>query len=104
MPAHTRAVDNLQAFVDRLHECHELPVYEAIERLVHAAEEIGLDSDTLLRMLDRDMAFEELLEFIEAKMECLQKAAVVAHGTTGSKQSTAVRGNHEIKRMVQVQR
>ena len=75
MPPETYAADTLQAFVDRLHECHELSVYESIERLVRAAEEVGLDSETVLRMLDRGTTFEELLEFIEAKMEYLQKAA-----------------------------
>jgi hypothetical protein len=29
----------------------------------------------LVRMLDQGMTFEELLELIESKMECLQKAA-----------------------------
>ena len=75
MPSGTHVVDTLQVFVARLHECHELSVYEAIERLVHAGEAVGLDSDTLLRMLDQGLTFEELLELIEAKMECVQKAA-----------------------------
>lgn len=75
MPSETHVVDTLQAFVDRLHECHELSVYESIERLVHAAEEVGLDGDALIRKLDQGMTFEELLEFIETKMESLQKAA-----------------------------
>jgi len=75
LPSQTHAVDTLQAFVDRLHECHELSVYESIERLVHAAEAVGLDGDALLRKLDQGMTFEELLEFIETKMEYLQKAA-----------------------------
>ena len=75
MPSETHAVDTLQAFVARLHECHELSVYEAVERLVRAGEAVGLDSDTLIRKLDQGMTFEELLEFIETKMEYLQKAA-----------------------------
>ena len=75
MPSGTHAVSTLQVFVDRLHECHELSVYEAIERLVRAGEAVGLDSDALLRMLDRGLTFEELLELIEAKMERLQTAA-----------------------------
>lgn len=75
MLSETKAADTLQAFVARLHESHDLSVYEAIERLVHAGEAVGLGSDILLRMLDQGMTFEELLEFIEAKMECLQKAA-----------------------------
>lgn len=75
MPSETHAADTLQVFVARLHESHELSVYEAIERLVHAGKAVELDSDTLLRMLDQGMTFEEMLEFIEAKMQCLQKAA-----------------------------
>ena len=75
MPSETHTVDTLQAFVARLHECHELSVYEAIERLVRAGEAVGLDSDALIRKLDQGMTFEELLEFIETKMEYLQKAA-----------------------------
>lgn len=75
MPSGSHAVDTLQAFVDRLHECHELSVYEAIERLVHAGEAVGLDSDALLRMLDQGVTCEELLELIESRMECQQKAA-----------------------------
>ena len=75
MPSGTHAVNTLQVFVDRLHECHELSVYEAIERLVRAGEAVGLDSDTLLRKLDQGLTFEELLELIESKMERLQKAA-----------------------------
>ena len=75
MPSRAHAVNTLQVFVDRLHECHELSVYEAIERLVRAGEAVGLDSDALLRMLDRGLTFEELLELIEAKMERLQTAA-----------------------------
>ena len=75
MPSETHTVDTLQAFVARLHECHELSVYEAIERLVRAGEAVGLDSDALIRKLDQGMTFEELLEFIEMKMEYLQKAA-----------------------------
>ncbi len=75
MPSENHAVDTLQVLVARLHECHELSVYEAIERLVRAGEAVGLDSDTLLRMLDQGLTFEELLDLIESKMECLQKAA-----------------------------
>jgi len=59
-----------------LRECHELSVYEAIERLVQAGEAAGFDSDTLLRMLDQGLSFEELLEIIESKMERLQEAAL----------------------------
>ncbi|HKH99671.1 MAG TPA: hypothetical protein VJ999_11230 [Candidatus Sulfotelmatobacter sp.] len=75
MPSETQVVTTLEVFLTRLHESHELSVYEAIERLVQAAEAAGFESDALLRMLDQGKTFEELLELIESKMECLQKAA-----------------------------
>ena len=71
----TQPHSTLEVFLTRLRECHELSVYEAIERLVQAGEAAGFDSDALLRMLDRGKTFEELLELIESKMERLQKAA-----------------------------
>jgi len=74
MPARTQTVNIFEVFLTRLHEAHELPVYEAIERLVQSAGAAGFDTDTLLRMLDRGMTFEELLELIESKMECSQAA------------------------------
>jgi hypothetical protein len=71
----TQPSNTLEIFLTRLHESHELPVYEAIERLVQAGEAAGFSSDALLRMLDQGKTFEELLELIESKMESLQKAA-----------------------------
>jgi hypothetical protein len=65
----------LEELFRRLGESHEGCVYEAIERLVRAGEVVGLDADGLLRMLDRGMTFEELVELIETKMECLLEAA-----------------------------
>jgi hypothetical protein len=62
----------IEVLVARLHESHEVSVYEAIERLVQAAGEVGLDDHTLLRMLDQGMTFEGLLELIESQMECSQ--------------------------------
>lgn len=53
----------------RLSECHDLSVYEAIERLVQTAEAVGLDANDLIRMLDEGKTFEELLEVVELKME-----------------------------------
>jgi hypothetical protein len=64
-----------EAFLSRLHESHEVCVYEAIERLVWAGAEVGLDADGLLRMLDKGKTFEELLERIESEMESVAKAA-----------------------------
>lgn len=50
-------------------------MYEAIERLVQAADTVGFDMKALVRMLDQGATLEELLELIESKMEHLQKAA-----------------------------
>jgi hypothetical protein len=65
----------IETFLDRLHEAREVSVYGSIERLVQAGEAVGLDANTLMKMLDQGMTFQELLELIEAKMECLQKTA-----------------------------
>jgi len=70
----TQSANTLEVFLTRLRESHELSVYEAIERLVQAGEAVGFDSDALLRMLDQGKTFGELLEIIESKMECLQRA------------------------------
>jgi len=75
VPAGTQLVNTFEAFLTRLRESHEVSVYEAIERLIQAGEAVGFEADTLIRMLDRGMSFEELLEVIESKMECSQKAA-----------------------------
>lgn len=75
MPAGAQSADTFEAFLTRLRESHEVSVYEAIERLTYAGKAVGLDENALLRMLDRGMTFEELLELIESKMESLQNAA-----------------------------
>ena len=75
MPAAVQLSTPLDVFVTRLHESHELSVYEAIERLVQAGTAVGLDADALLRMLDRGETFTSLLEVIESRMECLTRAA-----------------------------
>lgn len=59
----------------RLHESHDVSVYGAIERLMQAGEAVGLDAPTMVRMLDQGMTFVELLECIEARMECSPRAA-----------------------------
>jgi hypothetical protein len=74
-PARSQTVNTFEILLTRLRESHDLPVYEAIERLVQAAEATGVDADTLLRMIDRGKTFEEILELIESKMECSQAAA-----------------------------
>ena len=75
MPARTQSANTFEDVLTRLSESHEVSVYAAIERLVQAAETVGFDMKALVRMLDQGMTFEELLELIESKMECLQKAA-----------------------------
>ena len=75
VPAGTQSANNFKALLTRLHESHEVSVYEAIERLIYAGEAAGFDVHDLIGMLDRGMTFEELLELIESKMESLQTAA-----------------------------
>ena len=75
MPVGVETVPKLDVFVTRLRESHELSVYEAIERLVQAGDSVGLNEDALLRMLDRGVRFESLLELIESRMECLPRVA-----------------------------
>ena len=75
MPAGIQNVPTLDVFVTRLHESHEVAVYEAVERMVQAAEAVGLDAPALLRMLDRGVRMEELLEVIGERMERSQPAA-----------------------------
>jgi hypothetical protein len=75
VPAGVQTVPSLDVFVARLHESHELSVYEAIERLIQAGASVGLDAEALLRLLDRGMTFEALLEVIECRMERLPRVA-----------------------------
>jgi hypothetical protein len=46
-----------------------------LHKKVRAAESAGLDAHTVVRMLDRGMTLEGLLEFIESQMEYLPSAA-----------------------------
>jgi len=75
VPAGTQSANTFKALLTRLHESHEVSVYEAIERLIYAGEAVGFDVHDLIRMLDRGTTFEELLELIESKMEGSQTAA-----------------------------
>jgi hypothetical protein len=68
VPAVVQNPNPLELIQTRLQEAHELSAYEAIERLVRAGEEVGLDARSLVRMLDRGMAFEELFGVIESQM------------------------------------
>jgi hypothetical protein len=71
----TQSANTFQALLARLRESRDVSVYEAIERLTHAAEAVGFDVHDLIGMLDRGMTFEELLEVVESKMESSQTAA-----------------------------
>ena len=75
MPARVETTDALGVFVTRLHESHQVSVYGAIERLVLAGEAVGLNAHTLLRMLDQGMNLEDLLAYIESRMEGSRRAA-----------------------------
>ena len=75
MPAVDHTTHTLDVLLTRLHESHELSVYDSIERLVLVGEAVGFGADALVRMLDRGMSLEELLELIEGRMECLQRTA-----------------------------
>jgi len=75
VPSGTQALNTFDVFLQRLHESHDVSVYEAIERLVRAGEAVGFDGDDLLRILDQGLSFEELLELIESRMESSETAA-----------------------------
>ena len=78
MPARLLPHDVLETILTRLHESHDLSAYEAVERLVHAGEAAGFDTDTLLRMLDHGVAFQKLLELIAAKATSVSEDAPIA--------------------------
>jgi hypothetical protein len=65
--------NSLDVLTSRLHESHDVSVYEAIERLVNAGESVGMDVPALIRMLDRGTPFEEVLELVEFQMERSQQ-------------------------------
>lgn len=67
MPSGTQSVNTLEVVLTRLRESHDLSAYEAVERLIYTGEAAGFDADALIRMLDRGMPFEKLLELIESK-------------------------------------
>jgi hypothetical protein len=78
LPATDPTTQIVDVLVTRLQESHEVSVYDAIERLVKAGEAVGLDADALVRMLDRGMRLEELLELIAVQMEGLRTATDLA--------------------------
>ena len=75
VPVGLQTSDIFDVFLARLRESREVSVYGAIERLVQAAEEVGLDAQTLIRILDQGVTFEELLALIESRMERMKQAA-----------------------------
>jgi hypothetical protein len=54
--------------VSHLHEARELSVYNAIERLVQAAEQVGLSVEDMIQMLDRGATLSALFDLIEERM------------------------------------
>jgi len=72
VPDLVRTTSALELVLTRLDESHEVSAYEAIDRLVRAGEEVGLDAHSLVRMLDQGTSFEELLAVIESKMNSSQ--------------------------------
>ena len=74
MPAVDQTSRVLDVLAARLHESHELSVYDAIERLVSVGEAVGFRADALVRMLERGMTLEEMLVLLEGRMECMERA------------------------------
>ena len=75
MVAGSQIGNKVDVLVAHLHEAHDLSVYEAVERLVQTADAVGLDIDTLVRMLDQGVTFEEILESIEMRLKDSPRAA-----------------------------
>ncbi|HXJ90299.1 MAG TPA: hypothetical protein VMS18_26040 [Candidatus Binatia bacterium] len=75
MPAGTQPRHTVEAVLTVLHETHDLSAYEAVERLLYAAEAAGFNADALLAMIDQGIAFEKVLELIGSKAKCSQQAA-----------------------------
>lgn len=75
MPARILHRDPVEVILMGLHESHEVSAYEAVERLVHAAETAGFETKVLLGMLDQGITLQKLIELIISKDKCSQKAA-----------------------------
>jgi ABC-type cobalamin transport system ATPase subunit len=54
--------------LNALHETNTEDVYNAIERLVQAGEQVGFSVHDLIRMLNDGMSLENLLNLIELRM------------------------------------
>jgi hypothetical protein len=59
---------SLDDCIEHLHEARDLSVYDAIERLVQAAEQVGFSVEDLIQMLDRGMTLSGLFDLIEERM------------------------------------
>ena len=68
MPAVDPTTKTLDVLAVRLHESHELCVYEAIERLVSIGEAVGFRAEAPVGMLDRGMTLEEMLVLLSARI------------------------------------
>lgn len=75
MPVGAQPRYPVEAVLTVLHETHNLSAYEAVERLVYAAEAAGFNANTILAMIDQGMAFEKVLDLVVSKAECSQKVA-----------------------------
>jgi hypothetical protein len=67
--------DPMEVVLRGLHESHDVAAYEAVERLLYTAEDAGVDTQALLRMLDQGIAFQNVLDLIISKAKSSQKAA-----------------------------
>jgi hypothetical protein len=75
VPAATQPRYPVEAVLTVLHESHDMSAYEAVERLIYAAEAAGFNADALLAMIDRGMALERVLELIASKTRYSEKVA-----------------------------
>lgn len=66
--------------MNALQEAHHESAYQAIERLVEAAEAVGFTAYDLIRMLNDGISLEALLDLIEVRMtdHCLAVESRVA--------------------------
>jgi hypothetical protein len=74
VPAAQPTTEVLDFLLTRLHEAHEVSVYDAIERLMQGGEAVGFNAGKLVRMLDLGVSLEELFRLIESEMECVQQS------------------------------
>jgi hypothetical protein len=91
MPADAHQTKTLETFLLRLHESHDLPVYESVERLLQAGDAVGLNANTLLRMLDQGVTFQQLLvrslaEWLACRNQhkCLRDRAAIPEAHRGT--------------------